>query len=61
MSVDSSRESSLADAATPQKASEDAADGGESESRPCDTFLDRFATMMDHESMSKILAEQQHM
>ena len=59
--VDSSRESSLADATSPQRAGEDAADSSGSESRLCDTFLDRFATMMDHDSMAKILAEQQHM
>jgi hypothetical protein len=29
--------------------------------RLCDTFLDRYATMMDHENIANILAEQEHM
>ena len=40
---------------------EDAATGGGTTRRLCDTFLDRYATMMDHENIASILAEQEHM
>ena len=62
--LESSRDSSLVDTAahTPQESGNDASGGGVAcENRLCDTFLDRFATMMDHENMAKILAEQEHM
>ena len=29
--------------------------------RLCDPFLDRYATMMDHDNIASILAEQEHM
>lgn len=29
--------------------------------RLCDPFLDRYATMMDHDNLASILAEQEHM
>lgn len=40
---------------------EDVATGGGTTRRLCDTFLDRYATMMDHENIANILAEQEHM
>ena len=35
--------------------------GGGTTRRLCDPFLDRYATMMDHDSIASILAEQEHM
>jgi hypothetical protein len=35
--------------------------GGDTTRRLCDTFLDRYATMMDHDNIANILAEQEHM
>ena len=40
---------------------EDVATGGGTTRRLCDTFLDRYATMMDHENITSILTEQEHM
>ena len=41
---------------------EDVATAGDGTTRRlCDTFLDRYATMMDHEDIASVLAEQEHM
>lgn len=53
-------EQSAADAKfTPEETAQDGS-GGTSE-RLCDAFLDRYASMMNHENMASILVEQEHM
>ena len=64
LEADSSNEASHADTESYQEVVAEAdvstADGGTTR-RLCDPFLDRYATMMDHENIANILAEQEHM
>ena len=57
-----SLESSTEDAdSTPAVVEEGVDGGGGTTRRLCDPFLDRYATMMDHENIASILGEQDHM
>ena len=56
----SSHEQSAADAnPTPEETAQGGSNG--TAERLCDAFLDRYASMMNHENMASILAEQEHM
>lgn len=65
LEADSSNEASHADTESYQEVVAEAdistAGGGTTMRRLCDPFLDRYATMMDHENIANILAEQEHM
>ena len=64
LEADSSNEASYADTESYQEVVAEAdvsTAGGGTTRRLCDPFLDRYATMMDHENIANILAEQEHM
>ena len=64
LEADSSNEASHADTESYQEVVAEAyasTAGGGTTRRLCDPFLDRYATMMDHENIANILAEQEHM
>lgn len=64
LEADSSNEASHADTESYQEVFAEAdvsTAGGGTTRRLCDPFLDRYATMMDHENIANILAEQEHM
>lgn len=61
VTTEDSLEQSAGDTEPATQGSVEGESNGASAERSCDTFLDRYATMMDHDNMAKILAEQEHM